>query len=56
MSGRDPARRRARVHERRIGAVPECARTPSCGFVDYLRAMDAGEEIDETVYDSQPLD
>jgi thiamine-phosphate pyrophosphorylase len=25
---------------------------PSCGFVDYLRAMDAGEEVDDGQYDS----
>jgi mannose-6-phosphate isomerase-like protein (cupin superfamily) len=25
---------------------------PSCGFVEYLRAMDAGDEVDEARYDS----
>ena len=29
---------------------------PSCGFADYLRAVDAGEDVDGTIYDSQPLD
>ena len=29
---------------------------PSCGFADYLRKIDAGEEVDGTVYDLQRLD
>jgi thiamine-phosphate pyrophosphorylase len=29
---------------------------PSCGFVDYMRKIDAGEEVDGTVYDSYPRD
>ena len=29
---------------------------PSCGFVDYMRKIDAGEEVDGIVYDSYPLD
>jgi thiamine-phosphate pyrophosphorylase len=29
---------------------------PSCGFADYLRKVDAGEEIDADIYDSHPLD
>ena len=29
---------------------------PSCGFADYLRKVDAGEEVDAELYDSHPLD
>jgi hypothetical protein len=29
---------------------------PSCGFADYLRKIDAGEEFDAALYDSHPLD
>jgi thiamine-phosphate pyrophosphorylase len=29
---------------------------PSCGFADYLRKVDAGEEFDAALYDSHPLD
>jgi mannose-6-phosphate isomerase-like protein (cupin superfamily) len=29
---------------------------PSCGFADYLRKVDAGEEVDAELYDSYPLD
>jgi len=29
---------------------------PSCGFADYLRKVDAGEEVDAEIYDSHPLD
>ena len=32
------------------------AHAPSCGFADYLRKVDAGEEADGSVYDSYPLD
>jgi mannose-6-phosphate isomerase-like protein (cupin superfamily) len=29
---------------------------PSCGFVDYLRKVDAGEQVDGQAYDSHPFD
>jgi thiamine-phosphate pyrophosphorylase len=29
---------------------------PSCGFVEYLRRLDAGEDVDATVYDVYELD
>jgi thiamine-phosphate pyrophosphorylase len=29
---------------------------PSCGFVEYLRLVDAGEDVDAAAYDSYPVD
>jgi thiamine-phosphate pyrophosphorylase len=29
---------------------------PSCGFADYLRKVDAGDAVDDALYDSHPLD
>jgi len=29
---------------------------PSCGFAEYLRLVDAGEDVDAAAYDSYPVD